>query len=212
MKDRNWIHLVPFIIGAVVAYALTSLSPAEGSTNYLYVFFAGVIAISALVLPGISGSFILLLLGLYTIIIPTIKSFLKSPELSEFMMLGVFGLGCLTGLIVFSRIVSAAFEKFHDGTIAIMSGFMLGSLNKIWPWRNPELVLNKDTGAKTIIDANNISSFNASEEAIKILDEANVMPEGYYGNPRVGLVLAAFVIGLILIYLLYLSQSKKSKK
>ena len=191
-----------FLIGALIAYGITSLSPTEGSTSYVYVYVAGAISISALVLPGISGSFMLLLLGLYTTIIPTIKEFLKSPELSEFLLLAVFGLGCLTGLTLFSRLVSAAFEKYHDLTIALLSGFMLGSLNKIWPWRNPQILLDKETNAFLDVSSANYSEYNLLSENIKVLKEQNVFPSTYYYEPRTILVIAAFIVGILLIYFL----------
>jgi len=213
MKDKKGVHIMPFIIGALVAYLICNLSPAEGSTNYLYVFCAGAIAISALVLPGISGSFILLMLGLYTIILPTIKSFLSSPELSEFILLGVFASGCIVGLIGFSRVVSAAFDKYHDGTIALMSGFLLGSLTKIWPWRNPLQLLNKKASESSMfsdLPEKALTLFNQEPDAFKILKEENVFPQGYFSDPQTTICIIAFLLGLILIYLLHISQRKSA--
>jgi len=209
MQNRKLVHAIPFIIAAAIAYVITSISPAAGSTNLAYIFLAGVIAISAFVLPGISGSFILLLMGLYTVVIPTIKSFLESPELSELLLISVFALGCLTGLALFSRIVSAAFKNYHDTTIAIMSGFMFGSLNKIWPWRNPSLILNKETNAFTPIDATNINSFSSSDEHIKIVKETNVLPMDYFSDPCIIYVIAAFVVGIMLVGGLSLMQKSR---
>jgi len=208
VKNKKVSLLLPFVIGAFIAYMVTSLSPAEGSLNYVYIFFAGMIAISAFVLPGISGSFMLLLMGLYTVIIPTLKAFFRSPEVSEFVLLAVFGLGCIAGLGLFSRLVSAAFEKYHDITIAIMSGFMLGSLNKIWPWRNPALVLDKEEGVYTEINSSNILSTNFNDQALKIISETKVLPEAYFSDPKTLLVIISFLIGLTIIYLLFLSQRK----
>lgn len=206
MDQRKLIHIFPFVIGAAFAYLITSISPAVGSTNYLYIFFAGVVAISALVLPGISGSFILLLLGLYTVIVPTIKTFLESPSLSEFILLAVFGLGCITGLVLFSRIVSKAFEKYHDTTIALMCGFMLGSLNKIWPWRNVTSIMNKENGIVTAIESNQLGDFDLKADNIKIYTETNVLPSDYFSDPQVGLVIAGFVVGILLIATLTLKS------
>jgi len=201
-----------FIIGVTIAYGITSLSPTEGSTSYLYVYIAGAVAISALVLPGISGSFMLLLMGLYTIIIPTLKNFLKSPDMSEFTLLAVFGLGCLTGLTLFSRLVSAAFEKFQNHTIALLSGFMLGSLNKIWPWRNPKTLLDKDTSEMMAVTVANYDNYNLLDDNIKVLQEQNVFPSSYYYEPRSVLVVIAFFVGLALIYLLYKSDVMSKNK
>lgn len=205
MTGWNMPAVLLFILGAIIAYGVTSLSPSQGSTNYAYVFVAGVIAISALVLPGISGSFMLLLMGLYTTIIPTLKSFLKSPELSEFILLAVFGLGCLTGLMVFSRLISAAFSKFQNATIALLSGFMLGSLNKIWPWRNPTRLLDKDSASFIDVNSANINNYDLLGEAIKIVKEQNVLPGEYFFDARTVPVIIAFLIGLLAIFLLHKS-------
>lgn len=202
LENRNVMSFVLLAIGAAIAYGVTSLPASGGSTNLAYVFMAGAIAISALVLPGISGSFMLLIMGLYTTIIPTVKEFLSSPELSELVLLSVFGLGCLTGLLVFSRLVSAAFERYHDGTIALLSGFMLGSLNKIWPWRNPTQILDKATGTFTSLTQADIARVDLSSETIKIVREANVFPGSYHSDPMSIPVHIAFIVGLVLVFLL----------
>ncbi len=207
LERRSLSSIVLLIVGALIAYGITTIPPSEGSTSLVYLFFGGVIAISALVLPGISGSFILLLMGLYTTVIPTIKSFLESQQLDDFIMLAVFGMGCITGLLVFSRIVSAAFEKYHDATLALLSGFMLGSLNKIWPWRNPTRILNKDTGNILDIGPDRISNF-VNQEGIKILSEQSVFPANYYTEPQALLCHIAFFIGLIIIFFLSRIQVK----
>ena len=209
IKKKSAFNVIPFIVSAIAAYLITSISPAEGSTNLFYIFIAGIIAISAFVLPGISGSFILLLMGLYTVIIPTIKSFLESPELSEFILLSVFALGCLIGLALFSRLVSAAFKNYHDLTIAIMSGFMFGSLNKIWPWRNPTEILNKSDQSVTLVNDSNISTIDVMADDIKIIDESNVLPEAYFSDPQTTYVIIAFIVGILIVAGLAIVQKKK---
>ena len=145
IKNFNIRCVLAIIVGTIVAYFITELSPVTASAESYYIFFGGTVAIVALILPGISGSFILLLLGLYTLIIPSLKNFISDPSMDDFKIIVVFALGCITGLLVFSRLISAAFKAYHDMTVALMSGFMLGSLNKIWPWRNPQEILLKDT-------------------------------------------------------------------
>ncbi len=191
-----------FILGAIIAYGVTSIAPAQGSDSYLYLFFGGSIAICALILPGISGSFILLILGLYSLVIPTLKNFLGSPELDEFKVVFVFALGCLTGLLLFSRVISAAFKRYKGGTISLLSGFMLGSLNKIWPWRNPTQVLDKLTMSIEQVPLGEGVRYLKPDENIKILKEANVLPADYVGDPSLMLVLIAFVLGLFMVTLL----------
>jgi len=208
LDKRTFASTALFFLGTLIAYGITTLSPAAGSTNLLYVFFAGVIAISALVLPGVSGSFMLLLMGLYTTIYPALKSFLSGPNFSEFILLGVFALGCLTGLMFFSRLVSMIFEKHKYETIALLSGFMLGSLNKIWPWRNVTSLLNKDTGQTVDVTGLVPQSYmmeNGGEDRFKIFSEANVLPSDYLGDPKLLATVIAFFLGLLIIYLFHRS-------
>ena len=97
------------------------------SSNLLFIFLCGAIAICAMILPGISGSFILVLLGKYFYIMEAVKTFNVPVML-------VFIAGAAIGITTFSRVLSFALRKFHDITIAVLAGFMLGSLNKVWPW------------------------------------------------------------------------------
>ena len=96
--------------------------------SLFFIFFAGAIAICAMILPGISGSFILLLLGAYLPVMTAIKTL-------DIPVVGVFMLGCLFGLMAFSRILSWMFAHHHDLTVASLTGFLLGSLTIIWPWK-----------------------------------------------------------------------------
>jgi len=202
----NYIFL--FVVGAVLSYLVTTLTPAGGNASLPFVFFSGAIAISALILPGISGSFILLLLGMYGIIIPEVKTVLSNPNSESLVLVGVFGLGCLTGLLSFSRILSYTFKHFADATLAALTGIMLGSLPKIWPWRNPSLLLDKETGKNIVPD---LSSFQFSDlENAKLLKETNVMPAGYFTEPRTLITAVAFIIGIALIYAAYRFQKSET--
>lgn len=196
------------LLGAVVAYVITIISPTEGSTNLTYVFLSGCLAICALMLPGISGSFILLLMGMYTIIIPLVKGLLVSPSLSSMIIIGVFAIGCLTGLVGFSRLLTWLFSKYKHSTFATMVGFLFGSLNKIWPWRNVTRITDKITGA-----VQNISDFSAlknmDKETYKILSEQNVSPSNYMmGDAKTILTIVSLFAGIGLV-LLISSLNKK---
>jgi len=116
------------LFGTVLAFVITELSPTEITPTALVLFCSGAVAICAMILPGISGSFILLLLGMYGHIITAIKSF-------DLLVLSVFGAGCFLGLVGFSHILSWLFERYHGRMLALMTGFLLGSLNKVWPWK-----------------------------------------------------------------------------
>lgn len=177
-------EIVALIGGTALAYWISIANPAQGTEALWYVFLGGVIAISAMILPGISGSFILLLMGLYTYIIPTVKDALKTFAPESLVVLGVFGVGCLIGLGTFSRVLSWLFKHYHRPTMAALTGFMLGSLNKIWPWRN---VLSYRT--------------NSKGEQVPFLEE-NVLPVNYDGEAMVAGVIICAVIGFAVVFLL----------
>lgn len=174
-------EILALLIGTALAYYITVASPSQGSESLVFVFISGAIAISALILPGISGSFILLLLGMYTFILPTVKEALKTFDFAALMIVGVFALGCLFGLATFSRVLSWTFKHYRNITIALLTGFLIGSLNKLWPWRN---VLEYRT--------------NSKGETVPFL-EKSVLPGQFEGDPQVGLAILLMGVGIVLI-------------
>ncbi|MEH6470304.1 MAG: DUF368 domain-containing protein [Halopseudomonas sp.] len=128
VKRWNSQLVVALWVGVTFSYLVTVMSPVEAQVTSLVIFGAGCIAICAMILPGISGSFILLLLGLYSPIMGAIKGF-------DLQILGLFMVGCVVGLLSFSHLLAWMFRHFHDLTLALLTGVMLGSLNKVWPWK-----------------------------------------------------------------------------
>lgn len=120
--------ILSLFVGIALAYIITILSPAQTPNALWFIFISGAIAICAMILPGISGAFILLLLGKYQYIISALTSFKLSVII-------VFVFGCVTGLLSFSRFLTWILKNYHSATVALLAGFMLGSLNKVWPWR-----------------------------------------------------------------------------
>lgn len=139
------------VLGGAVAYLITVGVPAPGNPALYYVFISGAIAVSALLLPGISGSFILLLMGMYSYVIPTVKEALKTFELDKLIILLTFGSGMLVGMVVFSRVLSWTFKNYHDLTLSVLTGILIGSLNKIWPWQEVLQTITNDKGVQKII-------------------------------------------------------------
>jgi putative membrane protein len=131
-----------FVIGAVVAYVLTDLPMRTLEPNLMLYFAAGFVAISAMLLPGISGSFILLMFGLYEVVINALKTF-------AVVEMGCFVAGCVMGLIVFSKVIQWLLKKVHDLMLMTLMGIMLGALHKIWPWQL-EIPLG-ESGGKAIV-------------------------------------------------------------
>ena len=195
------------LIGTAIGLLVVTQSPVEASHSLPMIFFAGAIAISALILPGISGSFILLLLGLYSYIIPLLKDILSGERLDESMVILVFALGCFTGLSTFSRLLSYLFDRYRKTTIALMIGFMLGSLYKLWPWRNVTSTLD-DEGNLIAINAESLSRILS--EDLRILTEQNVLPAEYWGEPRTFITVVFVVLGALSVLALT-SLSSESK-
>lgn len=129
IRKWNWKTILCFIIGAVVAFYITVATPAETPNALWFIFLSGAIAICAMILPGISGSFILVLLGKYYYIMEAVKNL-------DIVIMLVFVCGAVLGITSFARVLSYTLKHFHDVTIAVLSGFMLGSLNKVWPWKD----------------------------------------------------------------------------
>ncbi len=174
-KVDKWVlpQIASLVIGTIIAYVITVISPAEGNNELWFVFLSGVIAISALILPGISGSFILLIMGMYFTVIGSVKELLSNFNTESLLIVAVFAGGCLTGLATFSRVLSWTFKHYKNATLALLTGFMLGSLNKIWPWRTPSLGLDKTTGEIITLQP------KANLEEIKVLSEIKMSPFEY---------------------------------
>lgn len=177
-------EILALIFGTAVAYYITVASPAQGNEALWFVFLSGVIAISALILPGISGSFILLLMGMYSFIIPTVKTALTTFDSKSLMIVGTFAIGCLVGLMTFSRVLSWTFKNYKNITLALLTGFMLGSLNKLWPWRN---VLSTRINSKGI--------------EVPFMEES-VLPSNYAGEPYLVAVVICMIIGFLSVFLI----------
>jgi len=129
-KIRKWnaLTITMLLGGTAIAYYITVATPATTPEGLWFIFISGAIAICAMILPGISGSFILLLMGKYEYILNAVK------DLKVDVLL-VFAAGCAIGIVAFSNLISWLFQKFHNATLALLTGFMIGSLNKLWPWK-----------------------------------------------------------------------------
>jgi len=173
----NVLTIALAIIGAGLAYYITTLNPlVSESSSPLFMFFAGAIAICAMILPGISGSFILVLLGAY-------KPILNAINDRDFKTIIIVGLGCVVGLLSFSRILKWLFANYKNYTLAALTGFIIGSLNKIWPWKK-------------------VLTYRVNSHGEKVpFNEASISPFAYDGDPQLlyAIILAIVGFGLILI-------------
>lgn len=140
------------VLGITFAYSITVLKPLNLDFTSINILLAGSIAICAMILPGISGSFILLLLGMYSPIIDAVKSLQGS-------VLGLFVLGCLVGLLCFSHILSWLLSHYRELTLSFLTGLMLGTLPKIWPWKETISWRTNSHGEQVPLVQNNLTPF-----------------------------------------------------
>ncbi len=126
--------LVSFVAGCAIAASIAFLPPAQPNGNLLYIILCGVVAVCSMILPGLSGSYILLLMGNYILVLQAVSSF-------DFGILMPLLIGCAVGLVLFSRLLSYLFARFKDQTVALLTGFVAGSLLIIWPWKKTEYLV-----------------------------------------------------------------------
>jgi putative membrane protein len=166
------------LIGAIIGYSIVSLIPVTTPNSILMIFLSGCIAICAMILPGISGSFILLILGKYLYI----TSALKNPfNPGSIAIIGIFSFGCLLGLLSFSKVLNFLLKSYHNITMCILTGFMIGSIKKIWPWK--EVLEAKIIRGKT-----------------HVLREMNILPPEL--NTEVIMAFSLMIIGIVLVLVL----------
>jgi putative membrane protein len=217
VTEWNLQNSVALVMGTVISFGVTILSPAHGPDTYTYLFIAGVLAFVAMILPGISGSFILLLLGAYHLVlgkvsalIDGLKDFDFTVLLSNGISLGIFALGGIIGLLSFSRILKYMFEKFENPTLAVLTGFLIGSLNKVWPWKETVEVMYKHKG-------------EINEKVVPLVQN-NVWPTADYSiitendaliglahkAPQIAPAIALFVLGFLIIFVLERVSAKQA--
>ena len=164
------------LLGAAVAWYITSLPPIENTTGLPFLFFSGALAICAMILPGISGAFILVLLG--------------AVHKKDLVLLGTVALGALFGLLSFVRLLKWLFDHYRNLTLAVLTGFILGSLRKIWPWK--EVLESRVYG----------------EKIVPVL-ERNISPLAYEGHNYLMFAILLGILGFSLIFILEKLASKK---
>ena len=184
-------HLVFLLVGAVIAYYITAITPSQTPETIWFIFIAGAIAICAMILPGISGAFLLLILGKYEYIYSALRDF-------NLTIIAVFVSGCVVGILSFSRAVSWMLKHFHDSTIAVLSGFMIGSLNKIWPWKRTILFRENSAGKQ-----------------VPLIEE-NIFPGDYFGqtgnDPFILQAILFIALGIFIVVVIEKISKSQSKK
>jgi putative membrane protein len=168
----NITAFIGLIIGAGIVLGISLIPPFGQSTSLAYIFVCGMIAICAMILPGISGSFLLLILGAYQTIIGAVND-------KDLKIISVFAIGCLVGLLAFSKVLKWIFKNYKNITFAILTGFLVGSVYKLWPWRHINKIYVKHIG-------------EPNEEVVTLVDTP-VWPNNYDKIERVGQNITGYV-------------------
>ncbi|EGV45099.1 DUF368 domain-containing protein [Bizionia argentinensis JUB59] len=181
-KQINKWHIATYsalIIGTLLAYYITTVPSSASNDSPYFLFFAGAIAICAMILPGISGSFILLILGAYKTLSDAFYDY-------DFQRIAIFASGALIGLLSFSHVLKWLFKNHKNITLALLTGFIFGSLNKVWPWKTTGLVIEKSSGAEMYLsDITNLGNLTIYQQQIsdfdslKVISESSILPNLY---------------------------------
>ncbi|MDG1672751.1 MAG: DUF368 domain-containing protein [Flavobacteriaceae bacterium] len=187
-KINQWNSAVflGLILGGVFAYQLTQLNALGNSDSNWYLFLSGAIAICAMILPGISGAFILVILGSYANVLQALND-------KDIAKITIFMTGALIGILSFSRLLKWLFKRFKNMTLAVLTGFMIGALSKIWPWK------------KTL-------SFRENSDGISVpLKEQCIAPFSFDGDPQILLAIGLMLFGFLMIFFLEKIGAKNKK-
>lgn len=182
----NIATVIVLLISAFIAYYITSLSALNTNDSWWFLFLSGALAICAMILPGISGAFILLILGAY-------KPILDALDNRDIKTISIVGFGAIIGLLSFSRILKWLFKHYHNLTLATLTGFVLGSLNKIWPWKE-------------------ILSYRTNSKGIKVpFQDRSISPFDFDGDNQLIFAIGLMVVGFLTIVILEKLGNSKSE-
>jgi putative membrane protein len=171
--------VLTLIIGIIIAFFISSAQTVAAGASGWYIFLSGAIAICAMILPGISGSFILVLMGSYHIVLNALHD-------KNLTLIGLFAAGCLVGILSFARLLKFLFSKFKEITVALLTGFMIGSLYKVWPWK-------VNVGSAPVV---------VHSDGRKDWMTTNVLPTNFDGDPLIWQAIVCLMVGFLLIVVL----------
>jgi putative membrane protein len=200
ISNLKLVDILFLLIGIAVSYFITIARPVSSPESYWYIFLSGFIAIIAMILPGISGAFILLLMGSYETVIGTVNQFrdgitsANSEILTQaFLKLSLFAIGAIIGLKSFSKILHWMFANHKNTTLTLLIGFMIGSLNKVWPW-------------KQVIE----TRINNHGKVVPFL-EKSIFPQNFDGQSQIVMAIILAVLGFLVIFTMEKIASKLRK-
>tara|TARA_B100001063_G_C16738978_1_gene543643 strand:- start:488 stop:1414 length:927 start_codon:yes stop_codon:yes gene_type:complete len=185
----NFLYL---FFGALISFMVTLIDVTENQSSLWYLFLSGFVGISAMILPGLSGAYILIIMGVYNTILSNVRlaqdlviNFEKSQFFETASVLGVFIFGIILGLKVFSKFLSWLLKFYPEKSIAVLVGLMIGSLHKVWPWQN------------TLNDS--------------VKESQAVLPKQYDGDPQIAIAILWIFIGFAIIFIIERGKTLLSK-
>ena len=189
-------EVIFLVFGVVLGVVVCTLSPTKTPDALWFIFLSGAIAICAMILPGISGSFILLILGKYQYVMESISELVSGVDIgSNLVIIGVFLIGAVVGILGFSKFLHWLLARWHKETLIVLAGFIIGSLVKVWPWSNTEAIVCSQFPAVAALAE---SAEEGSMIAQKALDAA-VSAQASQIDPQIGLAILFAIIGFSLV-------------
>ena len=188
--------LLTMIVGTIAAFIIVGLVPAQTPDTWWFLFLAGALASCAMILPGLSGAFILFILGKYAFVLGAVNN-------RELLPLLILGAGAAIGLVTFAQVLSWLFKRYHDYTLAVLIGLMLGSLRKLWAWKEDvEWLLNE--AGEFILD---------SHGEIQVIKQHNILPDvsTTTGVTETGLAIGLAILGAVIVLLIEWYAQKQEK-
>lgn len=190
------------IFGAILGVVICTLSPTQTPDAYWFIFLSGALAICAMILPGISGSFILLILGKYQFIMGTISDLVSGVNVSQnLLIIGIFGVGAVVGILGFSKFLHWLLGRWEKETMIILAGFIIGSLVKVWPWSNKDaIVCSQFAGASTIKETlEAVEGSGLGVDSAQQIYETTVAKYIDHIDPMIGSAILFMLIGFFLV-------------
>lgn len=209
-KVREGLFLV---LGVILGVVVCTLSPTQTPDDLWFIFLSGAIAICAMILPGISGSFILLILGKYQYIMGAISNLVSGVDVGKnILILGIFLIGAVIGIIAFSKFLHWLLAKWNKETLIVLAGFIIGSLVKVWPWSNTDAIVCSQFPAVAALRDAAEAAAEAGAEAAQKAYEAATAAHASQIDPKIFAAVIFALIGFCLVTGIEIAGKKINKK
>ncbi len=195
-------EMIFIVFGVILGVVICTLTPTQTPDGLWFIFLSGAIAICAMILPGISGSFILLILGKYQFIMGTISDLVAGINIgSNLLIIGIFGIGAVVGILAFSKFLHWLLARWQKETMIVLAGFIIGSLVKVWPWSNMDAIVRSQFPFVAEMDEADLSGISS------VVSEYTGMVDY-----QIGSAIGFAVLGFIIVTGIEIAGKKLSRK